>query len=258
MVDTFFNLKSLGDRHPTAKKEAMTALRCLKAVHSNAIEDKSVDRIFLQVLLHDVGGPDKSLISNHYLNAANELRGQEKMLRELEQLAADGEKFSISLLLNMHQMVFEKSCPGSAGKFRKDEVRIKGMQHRPPHHSQISELLYQNFQNIDAQLSQIKEVNPSNFFDILRISAEIHYIIASVHPFEDGNGRIARAAGDYVMLMYGCYYDVIMTDYRDIYLDALEECSTVDVSALTSFLEYSYLETLKRISGFFKLVTNTP
>ncbi len=256
LVETFFQLKKMGEHNPTARVEAMTALRCLKAIHSNAIEDKKVDRIFLHVLLHNAGVPDKSLISHHYLNASNELMGQEKMLRQLEDKAVEREEFSISFLLEMHRTVFKKSMQKSAGKFRQDELRIKGMAHRPPHYSKIPEILHQKFQDINEQLFRIGPVTRSNFFDVLRISAEAHYLIASVHPFEDGNGRIARAAGDYVMLICGFYYDVIMTDYRDIYLDSLEECTAIDTTPLLRFLEYSYLETLKRISGFFQLTYN--
>ena len=72
LIETFFQLQSRGDRFPHAREEAFTALRCLKAVHSNAIEDKLVDRIFLQVLLHNAGIPDKSLISTHCKNASSE------------------------------------------------------------------------------------------------------------------------------------------------------------------------------------------
>lgn len=253
LVEIFFQLKRMGERNPTARMEAMTALRCLKAVHSNAIEDKRVDRIFLQVLLHNAGVSDKMLISKHYFNASSELRGQEKMLRQLENKAIEHEEFSISLLLEMHRTVFKESMQEASGKFRQDEVRIKGMAHRPPHYSKIAETLHLQFQGINERLFRIGSITQSNFFDVLRISAEIHYLIASVHPFEDGNGRISRAAGDYVMLVHGFYYDVIMTDYRDIYLDSLEECTAIDITPLLRFLEYSYLETLKRISGFFQL-----
>ena len=41
------------------------------------------------------------------------------------------------------------------------------------------------------------------------------------------------------MLVHGCYY---------------EECNLLDVNPLRSFLEFSYQETLDRISGFFTLV----
>jgi len=56
------------------------------------------------------------------------------------------------------------------------------------------------------------------------------------------------------MLVHGFYYDVIMIDYRDIYLDSLEACTLEDSSPLLHFIEYSYLETLRRIAGFFEIV----
>lgn len=258
LVDLFFKLRKKGQLYPHARKEALTALRCLKAVHSNAIEDKKVDRIFLQVLLHGAGVPEKSLISNHYNNASNELRGQEELLRTLEKEAEKSTPFSLSMLLDMHRSMFEKSWPDTAGKFRQDEVRIKGMAHRPPHYTKVQEQLYQSLQSINDKLLSIQEVDQGSFFDILQLSADVHYLVAHVHPFEDGNGRVARAAGDYAMLMHGFYYDVIMTDYRDNYLDAMSECTMLDTSPLRHFIEYSYLETLRRISGFFELIENDP
>lgn len=254
LVGLFFKLKSKGERFPDARKEALTALRCLKAVHSNAIEDSRVDRIFLQVLLHHEGNPDKSAISQHYNNASNELKGQEEMLRWLEDQAGQREEFSLSMLQDMHRYIFQKSAPNAVGRFRQVDVRISGMAHRPPHHSKVQELLYQHLETINLRLFTIESITPTNFFEVLRLSAEVHYLVASIHPFQDGNGRIARAAGDYAMLVHGFYYDVIMTDYRDMYLDALEESTFADPDPLLHFIEYSYLETLRRISGFFELV----
>ena len=128
------------------------------------------------------------------------------------------------------------------------------MAHRPPHYSQVQELLFQQLETINQRLFALGPITPTNFFSVLRLSAEVHYLVAHVHPFQDGNGRIARAAGDYAMLVHGFYYDVIMTDYRDIYLDSLEECTLADPTPLLHFIEYSYLETLRRIAGFFELV----
>ena len=52
------------------------------------------------------------------------------------------------------------------------------------------------------------------------------------------------------------YYDVIMTDYRDEYMDALEESDLTDTTPLYRFLEFSYLETLQRVSTFFRLAAD--
>ena len=76
LLEMFMQLKRLGERYPLAREEAMTALRCLKAIHSNVIEDKRVDRVFLQVLLHSAGIADKSQISAEYEKASIDLKGQ--------------------------------------------------------------------------------------------------------------------------------------------------------------------------------------
>lgn len=254
LVDLFFRLRRLGREHPLAHKEAMTALRCLKAIHSNAIEDKAVDRIFLQVLLHGAGVSDKLGISKHYANASTELRGQEKTLRALEKQAATREPFSISMILEMHRTIFQDSIPEIAGRFRTHEVRISGMRHRPTQAMNIASTLKQHIDGINESLLTTEVVDRETFLETLKLSARIHYLVAFVHPFEDGNGRVARAAGDYAMLLHGFYYDVIMSNYRDIYLDAMDSSSWSNTDPLFHFLEYSYLETLRRISGFFNIV----
>jgi Fic family protein len=254
LLEMFMQLKRLGEQYPLAREEAMTALRCLKAIHSNVIEDKRVDRIFLQVLLHNAGIADKSQVSLEYEKASIELKGQEAMLRWLESEALQSAELSISMLLEMHRFMFEKSWPEGTGQFRQSEVRIRLMRHVPPHFSQISQLLQQKFTAINERLFAYQSVSADNFFEILEISAQAHYLVAHVHPFDDGNGRIARALGDYIMLVHGLYYDVIMTDYRDYYMESLEECSLLDSKPLSNFLEFSYQETLERISGFFRIV----
>jgi len=75
LLEIFIQLKRLGEQFPLAREEAMTALRCLKAIHSNVIEDKRVDRIFLQVLLHNAGIADKLQVSAEYEKASIELKG---------------------------------------------------------------------------------------------------------------------------------------------------------------------------------------
>ncbi len=254
LLNLFFRLHNLSKNHPMAKEEIMTALRCLKGVHSNAIEDRSIDRVFLQILLHNAGISDKKMISAAYQKASFELHGQEEMLRWLETLSKTPEPVSISLILEIHKRIFSKSWPDMAGRFRDIEVRISDMSHVPPHPQQISQLLQQYLTTINEQLSDFKILTTDNFFDVLRLSAQAQYLIAHVHPFQDGNGRVARAFGDYILLTFDMFYDVIMTEYRDAYLDALVECDTSNADPLFNFLQFSYLETLERISTFFNLI----
>jgi Fic family protein len=253
LEELYFQAEVLGRAYPLARQEIMTALRCLKGIHSNAIEDKSIDRVFLQILLHDAGIEDKGRISPAYEHARLILQGQEIMLRDLERHAAAREPLSISLLSEMHRTVFGGVRSYGAGTFRDSTVKISGMRHDPPPVSDMQELLHQRFASINDAMSKIEAVTPETFDRVLGLSAEAHYVVAGVHPFEDGNGRMARALGDYVLLCFGMYYDVIMTDYRDSYLDSLDDCTFTDCSPLHRFLEFSYLETLQRVSTFYRL-----
>jgi len=254
LLALFFKLHNLSNNHPIAREEIMTALRCLKAVHSNAIENRSIDRVFLQILLHNAGILDKNMISPAYQKASFELQGQEEMLRWLEGLSKAQESVSISLLLEIHKRIFSKSWPDTAGCFRDIEVQISDMSHMPPHPQQISQLLHQHLTTINEQLSNFRDLTKDNFFEVLGLSAHAQYLIAYVHPFHDGNGRVARAFGDYILLYFNMFYDVIMTDYRNAYLDAMEECDITNANPLFNFLQFSYLETLERISTFFNLI----
>lgn len=75
--------------------------------------------------------------------------------------------------------------------------------------AKVQEQLYQAFASINDRLFAIKEVTP-DFFEILQLSAEVHYLVAQAYPFEDGKGGVARAKGDYAMLAHDFYYDVIL------------------------------------------------
>jgi Fic family protein len=253
LKDLYFEAEALGRRYPDAREEIMTAIRCLKAVHSNAIEDRSIDRVFLQILLHDAGIEDKRRISPEYENAYRTLKGQQAMLEKLEHRAVAHEPLSLSLLSEMHREMFSGAWVEGAGSFRRSELSISKMRHDPPPASEVDGLLHQRFVAVNEAIDRIGRVTPETFEDVLKLSAEAHYLVAGVHPFVDGNGRIARAIGDYVLLRFDMYYDVIMTEYRNNYLDSLEECDFTDSTPLYRFLEFSYLETLERISTFFRL-----
>ncbi len=251
--DLYFEAEALGRTFPDARREVMTAIRCLKAVHSNAMEERSIDRVFLQILLHDAGIEDKGRISPIYENAYRILKGQQAMFEELETRASRAEPLSISLLLDTHRRVFGAAWKEGAGSLRTSSVAIAGMRHDPPPAPDVPTMLHQRFASLNEEMERIGAVNRESFDRVLELSADVHYLVAGVHPFEDGNGRVARAMGDFVFLRFGMYYDVIMQDYRSNYLDSLEECTFTDSRPLAGFLEYSYLETLRRISSFFDL-----
>jgi Fic family protein len=76
--------------------------------------------------------------------------------------------------------------------------------------------------------------------DPLLVSAWLHHRFTQVHPFQDGNGRVARTLTTMIMLKAGLLPLVIDRDRRTEYIDALERAdhgSLEDIVALFSVLE---------------------
>lgn len=63
-------------------------------------------------------------------------------------------------------------------------------------------------------------------------SAWLHHRFTQIHPFQDGNGRVARALASLVLLRAGWFPLVINRDFRDLYIDSLEAADAGDLKLL--------------------------
>ena len=61
----------------------------------------------------------------------------------------------------------------------------------------------------------------------LDLATSFHYRYIRIHPFEDGNGRIARLIVNYILALHGYPMIVVQTEDKNNYLSALEKCDSV-------------------------------
>ncbi|MDR3000776.1 MAG: Fic family protein [Fibromonadaceae bacterium] len=61
----------------------------------------------------------------------------------------------------------------------------------------------------------------------IELAALFHYRYIRIHPFEDGNGRIARLLVNFILLRHGYPMIVIQTADRKNYIDALVKCDKI-------------------------------
>lgn len=68
-------------------------------------------------------------------------------------------------------------------------------------------------------------------------AAYAHYAYVAIHPFSDGNGRVARALASVYLYRSPGVPLVVFADQRDRYLDALEAADAGDSSQFVRFVE---------------------
>ncbi len=183
------------DSHRPLPKDTVQALqnqiRILHTYHSNAIEGNSLTLNETRLVVQEgvtIGG--KSL--QDHLEATNNAKAFDWIVS----LGKPGLRIDHALTRRLHEVV-TRGILDSAGRYRTEQVWIGGAKLTPPQPAKIMPLLDTLF----GELPRIREV-------VLR-SIYLHHRLVYVHPFLDGNGRVARLAAN-LALMSGGYPPIVL------------------------------------------------
>ncbi len=129
-----------------------------------------------------------------------------KVMDLIGELQIENSKFQIDdeFIKKLHKMTVNKILPEeTSGVYRKSQVVIKNsitgeVAFRPPEP-----------QGVPFQINDLVAfINSTNFDDIHPIlkSGVVHYELVRIHPFVDGNGRVARALS--TLILFTESYDI--------------------------------------------------
>ena len=129
-----------------------------------------------------------------------------KVMEFVDKLQVINDKLQVdeNLIKKLHVMTVEKVLsPDKCGEYRKSQVVIKNNQtgevtFRPPPAISVP------FQIRDL-IAFINSSNSQDIHPVLR-SGIVHYEFVRIHPFVDGNGRVARALSTLLLFQEG--YDI--------------------------------------------------
>ena len=179
----------------------------LYTYHSNAIEGNTLTRSETQVVLEygiTIGG--KRLVEHL------EVVGHKDAIDYVEALSKEPKKITEFEIKHMHSLICRGTMRTEAGSYRHVDVRPSGSDRYYP----FSYLVPQMMSDFMTWLDGAKDLLHPVLY-----AAEAHYRFVAIHPFRDGNGRIARLLMNLVLLRAGYPLAVIKVDDRAEYIDAL-------------------------------------
>ncbi len=83
-------------------------------------------------------------------------------------------------------------------------------------------------------------------------AAYVHYCLAAIHPFADGNGRVARALASAFTYRAISMPIMILSEHKEAYLDALEAADGADYQSFVDFMLARALDTMMLVIESFR------
>lgn len=225
--------KELDSKRPIPKetlKSLRESINLEWTYNSNGIEGNTLTLRETQVVLEGITVGGKSI--KEHLEAIN----HEKAILFLDDLVKDNEPISEWNIKNIHQLILKDIDNENAGRYRKENVTIKGATHIPPDYLKVPELI----EKLILTYNTWSEYHP-----IIQ-AALLHGELVKIHPFVDGNGRTSRLLMNLVLMSNGYNPVIIKKESRLKYYEALDEAHTTgnytDFVKLVTELEVEMLK----------------
>lgn len=176
--------------------------------HSNAIEGNTLSlRETALVLERGITIAGKSL-KEHL-----EVIGHEQAINYIESFAEANAVINEWELRQIHSLILRQIDPEMAGRFRQLDVKAAGTEYVYPPHYQVQALMISFVQWLNSQEALC--LHPIVY------AAEAHLQLVTIHPFQDGNGRLARLLMNLLLIRSGFPITVITNQQRSDYIDAI-------------------------------------
>lgn len=207
---------------------------------SNALEGNTLDLAETKVVIEDgltIGGKP---LKDHF-----EALGHAKAYDKLLELAKK-DNFDENDIKLLHKLFYSNIDDAQAGEYRKTQVIITGSDVEFPKPDELDSKM----RDFVSKLYELK----SNLHPI-EYAAMVHILFVNIHPFIDGNGRVARLLMNLALLQSGYNIVIIPPIERSNYIRALQLTNDNKYDEFISFIadmtyeaQKEYLKIIKRFS----------
>lgn len=176
---------------------------------SNAIEGNTLTRAETALVV-EKGITVKGKSLKEHLEATNHVEALEYVQTLIGKKRQDLTEDDI---LEIHRLILNKIEAESAGRYRTQHARLTESDVVLPNPVKIPDLM-QEF------MGWLTGDNPDH---TIKIAADAHYKLVSIHPFSDGNGRTSRLLMNLLLMQQGFPPAIIRKEDRLTYINSLEK-----------------------------------
>lgn len=179
--------------------------------NSNAIEGNTLTMSETKVVLEGITIGGKSMVE--HLETIN----HREAILFVEDLVLGKEPLSEWNIKNIHALILKTIDNKNAGKYRIENVVISGVNHTPPKHYEVNNLM--------QKLITEYHNDWMNYHPVVR-AVLLHGEFVKIHPFIDGNGRTSRLLLNFELMKNGYTPIIIKNENRAEYYDVLDLAHT--------------------------------
>ncbi|MCW4010183.1 MAG: Fic family protein [Candidatus Bathyarchaeota archaeon] len=192
--------------------------------NSNAIEGNRLTLRETQLVIREgitIGGRS---IQEHL-----EAKNHPKAIEYIEELAKqkDMDRTLVERhIRKIHELIFSGS-EENAGNYRNCQVYIEGCDQMPPPACEIPELMKELVGWLNANMEELRPIE---------LAAVFHHRLVSIHPFDDGNGRVARLVTNLLLMSHGYPIMVVRRVDRKKYYSTLQKADQGNLKPFVNFI----------------------
>jgi Fic family protein len=195
---------------------------------SNSLEGNTLSLVETRIVIEDHQG-----IGGKSLREIYEAQNHAKAWDFIQSNLVKKSKISELDILKVHQLILNNIDDVNAGRYRVVPVRISGSMTILPNYLKVPELMAKLFISLDKN-----KIKPSQ--KVIDLAILAHLTLVKIHPFVDGNGRVARLLMNTILMQNNLPPVNITPTQRNSYLQSLEDSTIDNHQPFTDFILNSY------------------
>lgn len=184
-----------------------------------------------------------------------ETSGHDEAIKWIEDVIKNEYPLTESFIRQLHQLIlknpYQKQSITPDNRIMMRQINI-GVYKTTPNHvitktgetfrfasPEETPAMMNDLMNWYAEKRTNETINPILF------AAEFHYKFIRIHPFDDGNGRLARLLMNFILMQFGYPPAIIRTEDKENYYAALEQADAGILEPFVAYIAQSVLLSLE-------------